>query len=279
MGGLRRARPRALGVSAPGERPAPRVGVTGPDDGGRVSFALAAAAIREAGGHPRRITPREPCDVAALDALVLGGGADVDPALYGRPSIPVAAVYEASKRSVGRAQAPVASLLLAPAIFFARKLFEAHAGFTDPARDALETALLQAALGRDLPILGICRGAQLLNVVEGGTLHQDVGAFYVETPQIRSVLPRKRVRLADGSRLARILGEECLVNALHHQAIDDLAPGYVVVAREANGLVQAIEHARAPFRVGVQWHPEYLPQVPRQRALFGALVEAARAAA
>jgi putative glutamine amidotransferase len=255
----------------------PRIGVTGPDEGGRVAFLLAAAAIRRAGGRARRVSPISPCSVEALDGLVLGGGADIDPALYGRPSIPVRAVYEATKRSVGRLQTPLASIVLAPAIFFARKVFEAHVGGADAARDALETKLLEGALRRGIPVLGICRGAQLMNVVAGGTLHSDVGEFYVETPQIRTVLPRKRVRVATGSLLARILGEECLVNALHHQAIDDLAPDYAVVARETNGIVQAIEDRVHRFRIGVQWHPEYMPQDPRQRSLFRAFVDAARA--
>ena len=95
------------------------------------------------------------------------------------------------------------------------------------------------------------------------------------SPEVRSILPRKRVTLTGG--LAGVVGKRpLLINALHRQAICQLGGGLRVAATDRNGIVQAIEHERLPFVVGVQWHPEYLPQLPRQRKLFRALVEAAR---
>jgi putative glutamine amidotransferase len=224
------------------------------------------------------MTPGKAIRVEELDGLVLGGGADIDPTLYGEVPTSMREVVEAAEKSVKRAQLPLISLLLAPSILLARKIFEAHTKLgPDPARDDLERALLEYAVYRGLPVLGICRGAQLMNVCAGGTLYQDVTEFYVESPQLRTVLPRKRVRVQPGSHLAKLLGRtECAVNALHHQAIRDVANDYDAVATEKNGIIQAIEDRRHAFRIGVQWHPEYLPQDPRQRALFDALVSAAR---
>ena len=136
--------------------------------------------------------------------------------------------------------------------------------------------LLDDAVRRGLPVLGICRGQQLLNVYFGGSLHQDLATFYVEDPATRTILPRKRVTLEPGSRLAELLGPDERVNALHRQGMNTLGERLRVAARDRNGIVQAIEHESLPFVVGVQWHPEYLPQVPSQRAIFSALVRQAR---
>jgi putative glutamine amidotransferase len=151
-----------------------------------------------------------------------------------------------------------------------------RSGRGDPARDAMEMKLLADALHRGLPVLGICRGEQLLNVHFGGSLHQDLATFYVEDPATRTILPRKRVMLQAGSRLMQLLGPDERVNALHRQGVDRIGDGLVVAGRDRNGIVQAIEHATLPFVVGVQWHPEYLPQIASQRAIFRALVCAAR---
>lgn len=265
----------------PGRRTRPVIGVTGPDEGGAAAWWFTRFAVRRAGGRARRITPKRPADAAALDGLILGGGADVAPALYGEeaPSLADAVreddrVEEDGRGLRGLGRRLVSGLALVLRRILARKRPTSSG---DPGRDEIEVALIRQAEAEGKPVLGICRGAQLLNVQFGGTLHQDLEAFYVETPQIRTLRPRKRVEVEEGSLLSRIFGTRtCRVNALHRQAVDRLAEGLRVSAREPNGVVQAIEHPGRPFLLGVQWHPEYLPQVRRQRRLFEALVEEAR---
>jgi len=254
-----------------------RVGVTGPDRGGVVAWEMTRVALRRSGADAVRITVSRPQSIDFLDALVIGGGADIDPSLYGEEPEPVSDVIAQSRSAVRFHRTPGLSLVLAPSIFLMRKIFERHtAAPVDSARDDLERRLIDAALVRNKPLLGICRGAQLLNVCLGGSLHQDVGSFYEEKPHVRTVLPRKLVEITEGTHLARVVGAApCLVNALHHQAIDDLGHGVVVAAREDNGIIQAIEVQSAPFAIGVQWHPEYIPQHRRQQALFEALVSRA----
>jgi putative glutamine amidotransferase len=175
--------------------------------------------------------------------------------------------------------------VLFPLTFLLRKLAgQSAVRGGDAARDALEMALIDGAIRRRLPVLGICRGNQLLNVYFGGSLHQDLNGFYVEDPETRSILPRKRVLVTNGTHLA--IGLACdpctdgavRVNALHRQAIHRLGQGLRAAARDRNGIVQAVEHETLPFVLGVQWHPEYLPQVRGQRRLFQALVREAKRA-
>jgi len=256
----------------PGRRPV--IGVTGPDRGGLAAWWFSAWAVRRSGGRPLRIRPKRPHPIDTVDGLIIGGGADVSPALYGQQrDLRFSELADSGMRGWRRALGYV----LYPLLWLARRLLTKKRGGLDSARDALEIRLIREAIERDMPMLGICRGMQLINVTCGGTLHQSLEGFYDEVPAIRSVLPRKRVRVAPDSRLHRILGrDECRVNALHAQAIDRLADGLVGVAHEPTGVLQAWEHPRPPFRIGVQWHPEYLPQHAEHRALFVALVAAAR---
>jgi putative glutamine amidotransferase len=107
-------------------------------------------------------------------------------------------------------------------------------------------------------------------------LFTDLRAFYEEVPQIRSVLPKKAIEIAPGSHLASVLGvTSCRVNAIHSQAIRSVGRGLSIVAREPTGVVQAVEQSDHRYRIGVQWHPEYIPQHKRQRGLFEGLVRAA----
>ena len=116
----------------------------------------------------------------------------------------------------------------------------------------------------------------MINVAMGGTLHQRLTHFYQETPNIRSLLPRKTIQVEPNSRLAQILGgATCRVNALHDQAVDLLGKAVRAVAREPNGVIQAVELASKPFVLGIQWHPEYLPHHRRQQRLFEKLVDLA----
>jgi putative glutamine amidotransferase len=173
-----------------------------------------------------------------LDALVLTGGKDVDARLYG--------------------EAPHA---------------QADAPRTE--RDAWEVALLRGALDRDLPVLGVCRGAQLLNVALGGTLVQHLPD--VTDADAHRAGPGRfaghTVRTVPGSRLASIVGESAVASCYHHQAIARLAAGLVAAGHAEDGILEAVEVPGARFAVAVQWHPEETLDDVR---LFRALVEAAR---
>jgi putative glutamine amidotransferase len=186
-------------------------------------------AIARAGGLPVAL-PHDPLLVDAwlelLDGLVVTGGAfDLDPALYG----------DAARHPTVR---------------------------TKDRRTAFEAAITRAALARDRPVLGICGGQQLLNVVLGGTLIQHIpdarpDALAHEQPNPRTE-PGHDVVVLPGSLLHRITGVDLLpVNSAHHQAAETVGDGIVVSATAADGVIEAIEDPRARFCLGVQWHPEY----------------------
>lgn len=222
---------------------APLIGVTGPAGRGFALWSLAALSLRLQGARARRIAPPfAPELLDGLDGLLIGGGDDIGADLSG-----------AERRPDIR---------------------------LDPARDALELAALDRFWAEGKPVLGICRGAQMLNVYRGGTLHGDVRAAYALPRQPRTPLPLKTVAIAPGTRLARILkGDRRIqVNSLHMQSVDRLGEGLRVAARDRHGMVQAVEAEGAAFRIGVQWHPELLPYRRPHRRLFHAFVEAARAA-
>jgi putative glutamine amidotransferase len=253
-------------------QPKPRIGVTGPDKGGLSAWWFTARAVRRAGGKPVRIRPGKPHGIDDLEGLIIGGGADVSPTLYGQQRIPDLDQFQDRGISGWRR---LLGLIVFPLLFVIRRLLTTKTSGLNRERDELEYRLIAQAIDRNLPLFGICRGMQLINVATGGSLHQSLEGFYEEQPAIRSVLPRKKVEIEPDSLLARILVDtRARVNALHSQAIDRLGDGMQVCAREPNGVIQAIEHEQAPFMLGVQWHPEYLPQRPEQRALFRALVQA-----
>jgi putative glutamine amidotransferase len=262
----------------------PVIAVTGPDRGGAAAWLFTRIAIALAGGRAILITPQHPRPTVQWDALVIGGGADVDPELYGAVAAELPSVHRVSVPP-GHSVGPwLVNLLVAPLIWLARKSAACCVqARRDDARDELELQLLDDAIRRGLPVLGICRGAQMINVYFGGSLLQDVKSFYVEDPEVRTILPRKRLMIEPGTVLSRILGRETVrVNALHRQAIDPsrLGRGLRIAARDRNGIVQAIEldgEEAGAMVLGVQWHPEFLPQLPRQRAIFRAVVKGAKA--
>lgn len=146
----------------------------------------------------------------------------------------------------------------------------------DVERDRFEIAMIQQALQANLPMIGICRGAQLINVVAGGTLYQDIRPLRRVTPNRRSVRPIKWVDLESGSRLVAELNRNAIrVNSLHEQAIERIGDGLSVVGRDRDGFIQAIE-GRYGFLLGLQWHPEYLPYQRTQRRLFSMFARAVR---
>lgn len=203
------------------------------------SWPLLALAVAIVGGRPRRITPRTPTlDYHQIDGLVIGGGDDLGAELYG-----------------------------AKAVLNTR---------VDPERDELELGLLERCWSTDVPILGVCRGAQVMNVFRGGSLHVDLHAVYQAAPKMRTILPKKLVFIGEDSTLGRVAGADTLtVNSLHHQSVDRLGAGLRVSARDEHGVVQGLETPGAPFRIGVQWHPEFLIYRRPHRSLFKKLVGAA----
>jgi putative glutamine amidotransferase len=198
--------------------------------------------IVEAGAAPLLLfSGTNPIDIVDhLDGIVLIGGQDVDPQAYGAAPGP-------------STQAP------------------------DPRRDAFESGLALAATQRDIPLLAICRGLQLLNVTRGGTLYQHVPDLVGHTGHApgRGLYGETEVWIEPGSNLARMLATTTkVVDCYHHQAIDRLGHDLVVVARASDGVIEAVEDPSLQFMVGVQWHPE----VRGDPALFGAFVDACRAA-
>jgi putative glutamine amidotransferase len=229
----------------------PRIGLTLDHDDARRIYELKRAyvdAVLAAGGLPVLLPHARAAAgayLAMLDGLVVTGGAfDVPPELYGESPRP-------------------------------------GCGPTRPERTLFEKDLLEAALARRLPVLGVCGGMQLLNVVRGGTLHQDLpadlGIDGHEQPPPKDV-PSHEVEVAAGTQLAAALGAGRLpVNSTHHQAIREPGAGVLVSARAPDGVLEAIEIPDLPFALGVQWHPEaVMAHEPRHAALYAALVQAAR---
>jgi putative glutamine amidotransferase len=221
-----------------------------------------------------RITPKRPVRAELLDGLVLGGGADVSEPLADEPMEPTP---PPSRLRWLRPWLGLLDLVLAPLVLLFRLLFGTRGHGADRRRDALELDLLAEARDRRLPVLGICRGAQLMSLFEGGALLRDVHTLYEERTHMYTVLPRREVQLAPGSLLRATIGrDELLVNSLHFHAVGDPGKDMRVVAREqAADLTQAVEHCSRPFWIGVQWHPEYLPQHESHMRLFQRLVAVA----
>lgn len=258
----------------------PLIGITGPDKGGAAAWWFTCFGVWQAGGRTVRITPAKTgagVEQLGLDGLIIGGGADVDPKLYGQSLLEDRPGKPRITGGIGRWLRRLFGWIFYPVLLLLRKVLSAKETGIDKRRDKLEFRLLREAMEQRLPILGICRGAQLLNVLQGGSLHQDISGYYTELPQVHSIWPRKRVRIEEGTNLDHTLQvRHALVNALHNQAVDELGEGLRVAAREENGVVQAIENTQYPFMLGVQWHPEYMPQLPVQRRIFKQLVKAAR---
>jgi putative glutamine amidotransferase len=214
-----------------------------------------------------------------LQGLIIGGGADVNPKAYtekGFINDYLKQTIEDKRRTLLNRIGRFFRWTYYPLVFLIRKLLSRKRNQLDAGRDGLEFNLLDQAVKARIPVLGICRGAQLINVYFGGSLHQDIDPFYQEEPNPVSIYPVKKVFLKPDSRLAGIVGENVLwVNALHHQAVKVPGQGIEIVAREANEVVQSIESSLYPFIIGVQWHPEYLLQKEKHRRIFRELVKRA----
>lgn len=215
----------------------PVIAITGPERGAFGPRSMVALAVWLYGARALQIRPSQIDQRFEYHGVVVTGGHDIDPVLY-------AAEPEVEPKY-------------------------------DPARDKLETKVIKDALDRGLPLLGICRGAQLLNACLGGSLFQDLRSHRNRTSHRRTILPLKTLLVEPGSRLENMLGApRKRINSLHNQAIDRVGDNLRVSGRDLDGIVQAVEDPDAGFLVGVQWHPEFLLFMPRQRRLIGALVRA-----
>lgn len=204
--------------------------------------------VRAVGGVPVILPTDETFDralplVQALDGIVLSGGNDVTPALY--------------NERIGQLCGPL-----------------------DPERDRFELALARYALEKDLPLLGICRGIQIMNVALGGTLYQDLSSAGYELHTIltntRNV-PTHGVAVVDGTPLKDIFGETSVaVNSFHHQGVRDIPSGLKPAARSEDNLTEAVYVPGKRFALAVQWHPEMMYDSPQQAKIFSAFVDACR---
>lgn len=216
-----------------------------------VNYDYCTSIVRN-GGAPFIIPVHNDEDVIArqveqIDALILSGGQDVFPQNYG--------------------QEPKLKL-----------------GDTFPARDAFEFKLIQLAMEKQIPILGICRGFQILNVYFGGTLYQD--ASYIDNGKEpvkhwqghQPTLQTHSVTIEKNSKLHEIIGQEkILVNSFHHQCVDQVGAGLRVLAQAEDGVVESIEKEDYPFLLGVQWHPEMLSkEVDSMAAIFRTLIKSSK---
>lgn len=193
------------------------------------TFAEYGLALLDAGAAPVIIPSAQ--DEASLESilgtvrgLLLSGGPDIHPRNYG--------------------EEPTAGL-----------------GDVDDTLDRMELAAARLAFENDIPVLGICRGIQVLNVALGGTLYQDIPSQVPEsichTPKTDKAVATHTINILAGSRLRRIMGRsEIWVNGKHHQAVRNPAPGLKVTARARDGIIEAVEHPQKRWMVGVQWHPE-----------------------
>ena len=214
----------------------------------RASFlpATYVEGVNRAGGVAVLLPP-QPVDtdiaervIDGLDGLIITGGRDVDPASYGQRPHPATDEPNAANRE----------------------------------RDALEFALVDGAIRRGMPLLGICRGAQVINVALGGTLHQHLPDVIGHThhQQGNAVFSTSAVRTVPGTRLAALIGDCSDAQCYHHQAVDRLGDGLIVSAQDTDGVIEAVEIPGANFVLAVQWHPEERLDDLR---LFSAVVEAA----
>ncbi|MDX2271637.1 MAG: gamma-glutamyl-gamma-aminobutyrate hydrolase family protein [Cyanobacteriota bacterium] len=229
----------------------PLIGITTRHRNETDDYALAGKyvdALLGAGGLPILLTPGEdqlhPL-LELVDGLVLSGGGDLDPMTYGGDDHPMVR-YVCSER------------------------------------DQFELDLAQIAMQQSKPILGICRGMQVLSVVSGGKLFPHVPEQFGEVHHFCPVdlVPiRHDVQVSKGSRLAKMIqGETLSVVSWHHQGIQFAPPGWQAVAYAPDGLIEAIEHQQHPWAMAIQWHPEFSMDEPGHQALFAAFIEAVRQA-
>ncbi|MEM2136977.1 MAG: gamma-glutamyl-gamma-aminobutyrate hydrolase family protein [Candidatus Methanomethylicia archaeon] len=234
----------------------PIVGITSSHDWSRETYMLGNAYIKSveiAGGIPIIIPPTYNMDIevilSKIDALILSGGPDIDPYLYGESPTP-------------------------------------RTGAINPLRDKFEIEIARKAVEMEKPLLAICRGIQVLNVAFNGTLYQDINtqipksirhAWHTTTgTEVPPNYPTHTVKLKRESKLYKIFNKEILrVNSFHHQAVKDVGIGFEATAWADDGVIEAIEYMGEKYIIGVQWHPEWMYDSEMIK-IFQALIEASK---
>lgn len=226
----------------------PLIALSCREDGDKNRINLAySRAVENLGGVPVLLPSLLSVDakkaiVGKISGLILTGGVDVDPYYFGEEPI-------------------------------------RHQGEIEPGRDKMEMFITKKALDKNLPVLGICRGMQVLNIAAGGDIYQDIYS-QLETSikhdqKAPGCYPTHSIDILEETKLHRITGKRNLrVNSFHHQAVNNIAPGFVASAYSADGIVEGIESEKYKFALAVQWHPELMcPGHVESEKVFGTFVE------
>tara|TARA_R110002153_G_scaffold110189_2_gene251177 strand:+ start:666 stop:1418 length:753 start_codon:yes stop_codon:yes gene_type:complete len=243
----------------------PKIAITGPNISGSTAWFFTALNIGIAGGKPVRVTPESFDGTFDYDGIIIGGGSDIHPDHY---------IKEGSTPVERSLWLKLKECVLYPMELMSRLSSSEY----DKTRDVMEIRFIQYALDNNLPILGICRGHQLLNAELGGTMYESTLPLLEKDARIRSPFPRKTVLYTtNDSLISRIAGDDPLkVNAIHSQAVAQPAEDLKVTAKEEVGINQVIESKNSDKVLGVQWHPEYLFYMKAHRKIFSWLVREAK---
>ena len=243
----------------------PKIAITGPNQSGTTAWLFTALNIRIAGGQPIRVTPDSFDGGLDYDGVIIGGGSDIHPDHYTKEQTTPVDRFVWIK---------LKECVLYPMELMSRLSSSAY----DKDRDKMEIKFIHYALDNNLPILGICRGHQLLNAELGGSMYESTLPLLQKEARIRSPFPRKTVLYTtNDSLISKIAGDAPLkVNAIHSQAVAQSAEELEVTAKEEAGINQVIESKGSAKVLGVQWHPEYLFYMRAHRKIFSWLVKEAK---